>query len=513
MLPAIIILGVVLRLYRLGGQSLWFDEMYAIWANRLPVGGLIREHLASGHPPLYYLVMRVWFALGTNEYWIRLFSVLAGAATIWLVYLAGKELYSRKAGLWGAAFTSLSPLLVWYSRAATFYSFMIALATLSFYMLVRCSRHGGWLNWAGYTIATVAVFSTYFFAGVLLVAGTAVFLLLRSRDNGRLVPWLVCTSLLCAAAIASFFASRQAISESTSRLHFPGMDELLRLIYGIALAPFVLSAGPLDEAMNYKGTEGAPKSHLLALLLVIVVTVVIMGVSPRVRRWFTMKETRAVCLYAAILVAGPLALQIANQGLLSGRFYVWAAPVLMLLAGAAVAAIPGKKQVVAGVAILVGLIFLSGWTLSGGHIARDADWQGMLGIVADQKQDQDRMLCFPLHNCVMAAGYYLPGEMSIVGGMPSMTDNRVYFMPRGAEWTGYRSGYWAGTGASPPLGDGDLGARVSEDLAGAGRVWLVAEPQMLQKYPEVGEALGENWTNVGEWDYGYFKLGLYERHN
>ncbi|MFA5810084.1 MAG: hypothetical protein WC935_07090 [Thermoleophilia bacterium] len=220
--------------------------------------------------------------------------------------------------------------------------------------------------------------------------------------------------------------------------------------------------------MNYRRTEGAPKSHLLALLLLIVVAAVVLGVSSRARRWFTRKETLAVCLYAVILVAGPLALQLANQSLLSGRFYAWAAPVLMLLAGAAVATITGKKQVVAGVAIMVGLLILSAWTV-GWLPDRDADWRGLMGTVVDQKQDGDRMLCFPLHNCVMAAGYYLPGDMSIVGGMPSMSDNRVYFMPRGAEWIGYRSGYWAGTGAPPPLGGGELGERVSQDLAGADR--------------------------------------------
>lgn len=512
LLPAIIVAGVLLRIYHLGGQSLWFDELYAVWADRLPVGGLIREHLASGHPPLYYLVVRVWFALGTDEFQIRFFSVIAGAAAIWFVYLAGKELYSRDAGLWGAAFTSLSPLLVWYSRAATFYSFMIALATMSFYFLVRSCRRGGWLNWAGYTAATLAVFLTYFFAGVLLVAGAAVFLILRNRDETRLVPWLVCNSLLAAATAGSFIASKQAISESTSRLHVPGTGELLRLIYGIALAPFVLSAGPLDDAINYRGTEGAPKCHLLALLILIVAGAVILGVSARARRWSAGKETVAVCLYAFILVAGPLALQLANQSTLSGRFYVWAAPMVMLLGGAVVAAIPGRKQWFAGGVITFALFVLAVWTV-GWLPDRDADWRGLMGAIADQKQEGDRMLCFPMHNCAIAAGYYLPGDMSIVGGMPSMSDNRVYFMPEGAGWTGYRSGYWAGTGASPPLGGVELEARLSHDLAGADRVWLVAEPEMLKKYPSAGAVLGGGWTEAGSWDYGYFRLGLFERRN
>ena len=146
-LPSIIILGTVLRLVLIDRESLWFDELYNIWANRFPLGDMLREQVAAGHPPFFYLVARLWYMPGTGEIWIRSLSVLASAGSMLFVYLAGRDLFSRRDGLWAAAFAAASPLLVWYARAGNFYSFMIALTALCFWLLVRASRRGGWLDW------------------------------------------------------------------------------------------------------------------------------------------------------------------------------------------------------------------------------------------------------------------------------------------------------------------------------------------------------------------------------
>lgn len=508
LLPAIIILAAALRLFHLGAESLWFDELYAIWADRLPIGGLVREHLASGHPPLFYLLLRGWLWLGTGETWVRLLSAVAGVASVWFVYLAGKELFSRRAGLWGAALAAVSPLLIWYSQAATFYSFMIALTTLSFLLLVRSTLRGGWLNWAGYTAATLAVFFTYFFGGVLLAAGAAFFLVLRGRQSVRNMPWLTSMGVLAAGVAVSYLASRQAISEPSTQLQPPGLAELARLAYGAALAPFVLVASPIDNALNYTGLEGAPWGHLLALSLLLAGLVVVAAVSRPARSWLLRNETLGVCAFILIVVVLPVALQTANGGSLSGRFYSWAAPIAMLIAGAAIAALSGRLRVVCGSVLLAGLLSLTLLTYYDGP-ARDADWRGIMARISDGRQKDDRMFCFPLHSCTIAASYYLTDGMPIIGGMPA-GNNGTYLLPPGADWTGYRSGYWAGTGATPALSGQALDARFDQELAGASRVWLVAGPDIFETEPAVGRALS-GWQKVAAWDYGYSELQLYER--
>ena len=59
----IILAGAALRLYRLGADSLWYDETVSTYlaGSRLPE--LIRHTAGDIHPPGYYLLLRGWLVL------------------------------------------------------------------------------------------------------------------------------------------------------------------------------------------------------------------------------------------------------------------------------------------------------------------------------------------------------------------------------------------------------------------------------------------------------------------
>jgi uncharacterized membrane protein len=158
-----ILAAAAIRIFQLGRESLFYDELYTVWAIHLPLRTLIWEVPASGHPPLYYLVSHYWFALGSSDAWVRSVSWAAGVMTVFFIYLVGKELLSSAVGLWAAALAAVSPFLIWHSRDATDYSWLIAVSTLSLYLLARSARRSGWANWAAYVIVSAAaLFPCYF---------------------------------------------------------------------------------------------------------------------------------------------------------------------------------------------------------------------------------------------------------------------------------------------------------------------------------------------------------------
>ena len=68
-------LGV--RLWRLDASCLWFDEVFSVHAARHGWGELL-EFVALDliHPPLFYLLLKVWMAVvggGEPVWWQRLF--------------------------------------------------------------------------------------------------------------------------------------------------------------------------------------------------------------------------------------------------------------------------------------------------------------------------------------------------------------------------------------------------------------------------------------------------------
>src|SRR5829696_2625739 len=107
-LLAIFVVGLVLRLYALGSESLWYDELWAVRIARMEPLELIRARLGDNNPPLYYLALHYWILLaGDSEFAIRLPSAIAGALAVPLIYAIGTLLFSRAAGLMAALILSL----------------------------------------------------------------------------------------------------------------------------------------------------------------------------------------------------------------------------------------------------------------------------------------------------------------------------------------------------------------------------------------------------------------------
>src|SRR5580693_7449490 len=92
---AITLLGLLVRLWMASGIFLNPDEaLHFRLANQLTLSLAYREGLTASHPPLLTCILYFWRALGTSELWLRMPSVLAGAAFCWMFY----KWLSRAAG-------------------------------------------------------------------------------------------------------------------------------------------------------------------------------------------------------------------------------------------------------------------------------------------------------------------------------------------------------------------------------------------------------------------------------
>jgi len=530
LIGAILLLATILRFAFIRHESLWFDELYNVWADNMSFTGMLKEQLAAGHPPLYYIVVRAWYSISTGETWVRSFSILAGVATVFFTYLAGRELFSRRAGLWAAALTALSPLLVMYSRANNFYSFMIALTVLSLWLLVRASIRGGWGNWLAYTAAAAAVAMSYFFGAVLVGAGWVFFWIVRSGQdkesegagaNGKpagsrdsataagLWPWITSQAILIVVIAGSYLLSKKAVSEP-SRLALPDATHFWGWLCMLAVSPFILIAGRIDPSIFFSGAESTPVSHLVVLGAGLAAIMVGIVFSSTLRRSLLTRATIALLIYIILLISGPLLLQLVNGGVLSSRFYVWTAPAFMLLIGASIAAVPRRFGVVIGGLVLAVLLVFTVIEVSTNENG-DADWRALMATIESNRQEGDMLVSYPIHSGQLAASYYLPKQLPIAGGMPAQSGDAIYFLKPGELWGGYYSGYLVGSGVEPALSGTDQRGRLVADFSGATRLWLVSETDLLSKFPEIRNVLSQDWVEVQRWDYEPQRLTLYER--
>jgi len=194
----IILVGFALRLYRLGYESLWYDETVSVLLARKSLVALTAHTAGDIHPPLYYYLLHFWIRLtGESEFSLAFLSLAFGLLLIPLSFYLGRRLYGAKIGLLGALLLALSPLNLWYSQEVRMYTLAAWLGLISLLFLLRLIEsppHKGY--GAGYILASVlGLYTLYYFAFLLLaqnliVIGWWLARWVKGKQRFSLLPWL-----------------------------------------------------------------------------------------------------------------------------------------------------------------------------------------------------------------------------------------------------------------------------------------------------------------------------------
>jgi len=158
LLGVVLCIGTFVRFWNLGGPGLHGDEetmamaaMHIVQDGRpiLPSGMFYPRGLSE----LYLMAASVRI-FGESEWALRLPSALAGIATIYLLYVAGRRFLRPQWNIALAATVALLPEMIEYSQTARMYIFMLACVAGSLACLFAWERSGrtGWLIGAVLTL-------------------------------------------------------------------------------------------------------------------------------------------------------------------------------------------------------------------------------------------------------------------------------------------------------------------------------------------------------------------------
>ena len=183
-LAALVVLALGLRLWRIGHQSYWLDEVFTADLATEDLWGMLKGvRETESTPHLYYVLAWLWEkAAGDGEGALRTLSALFGTATVPVAYLAARELFKPAAALTAAALVAVNPWFVWYSQEARAYALLMLLATAALVFFLRALRTESPRDlklWA--LFAALAVLTHYFAA--FLVGAEALYLLWRMRER------------------------------------------------------------------------------------------------------------------------------------------------------------------------------------------------------------------------------------------------------------------------------------------------------------------------------------------
>ena len=349
---AAIALAVALRLAS-SAQGLWYDEIASLgtYVAHGP-GVIVGNAFTTANHPLQSLLSWCCLPLGV-EPWVRLPSILSGAAAVLGCWLIGRATRPGAGFATAMAFAiAMLPAAVNAGSEARGYGLMIAASALSTGLLLTAMRHGGSWRWIGYALV-LALGVWAHFVTAMVGAGHALLALVLLRSAPRRGEALrALLAVACAGLLAIALWSPALPDLLRTRVQFAatrGDEPSLAGTQGALLLWQLVGMTPLP--MHKAGVD-APRAQLLAVLPA---ALLLLGVLSAVRD----RDLRR-----SLAVSGlglPIAVAAAWFGgsWLYARFLLFAAPAsaLLLCAGAERAA--RRPAVAAALLALVTPIFLA----------------------------------------------------------------------------------------------------------------------------------------------------------
>ncbi|MGH2914064.1 MAG: glycosyltransferase family 39 protein [Solirubrobacteraceae bacterium] len=397
---ALTIVAAVLRFATIAHQSYWVDESQAAHELGLSFGSMLSAwNRAEWNPPLYLLVAWPWARVfGTGEAGLRSLSALLGTGLVPLLYLCGRELVSRRAGVVAAALATVSPFMIWYSQEAREYMLLVALCAGSLLFFARAWRSGARgapaprraLVW--WAVLSALALATQYFAGFLIAAEGAL-LLWRLRDR----------AVACACAL-QFVVLAPLIPHVLPRLSQPST-----FITAIPLVRRVQQV-PVTFALGLNGLEsstGAAYGLLgAAALVAAVIALLVGGTSAR-----ALRGAGLVAGLAAFVLLVPLLLALLGHDDYIARGLMPAWPPLAVVIGAACAA-RGARRAGAALAVVLLALFIYGQAeIQSSARYQRPDWRGVAAALGPAPPGARAIAAYP--------GQFATGPLSVyLGGVP-----------------------------------------------------------------------------------------------
>jgi 4-amino-4-deoxy-L-arabinose transferase-like glycosyltransferase len=250
----IVLVALLLRLFLIGQQSFWSDEMLTL-VSTTKHGDKFYSFLQtaeSNKPPLYYWMFRAWTDERTNETTARLPSAFMGAMSCGLLYLLVRRLSSETLALGSASLLTLSPWHLWYSQETRMYAMWVFLSLAMLLSAVRFLQKPGLSSWLLFVITGALCCYSYSYGFFGLALTTA--LLWGWRKN---LTWtemgVYAGAHLCIFLIFAPWLARMVLSSNAPTGQFYKGPPWIALGYAGFNLGYGATLGPTTEQLRLFG--------------------------------------------------------------------------------------------------------------------------------------------------------------------------------------------------------------------------------------------------------------------
>jgi mannosyltransferase len=139
LLILVLVVAALLRFYQLGAIGLWHDEAFSALLVQYNWGEMIHRIGLDVHPPIYYIILKIWTAIfGNTVFILRAFSATFGILTVWMVYKLVKQAFKNETVAFIAALLmAVNPFQIQYVTEARMYTLGAFFVVSSAYFLLK----------------------------------------------------------------------------------------------------------------------------------------------------------------------------------------------------------------------------------------------------------------------------------------------------------------------------------------------------------------------------------------
>lgn len=405
-LLVILSIGLFLRIYDLGSESIWLDERVSVSVASLNLSDIF--FLVGGEisPPLYNIILHWWINLfGDSEFSIRLPSVIFGFLSIFMIYKIGNQLFDKDVGLLSSLLLGLSVFHIRYSQEARTYSLSALLTLLSIYFFIRLLEEKSHKILIGYTLASILLMYSHIY-GLFIIISQNIYLIVLfflSKELFRLniKRWILTQFLLII-------------------LFIPWIKILIALTFGVVKGGLWIPTPSLLSIVKSFGAYSS-RSILLSLLFLFLLTFSLIkyegtgsntdrrNIFKSIKSYYrrirllNINETLLLWVWLLTPIILPFTISLFSTPIYTTKYTIVASPAFFLLIAKGISNINHKylKVIVISIIIVLSLVYIQRY-----YTKIDKEqWRDVANYV-DTNAKNDDLLLFNASYCQTVFDYY-----------------------------------------------------------------------------------------------------------
>ncbi|NLD47996.1 MAG: hypothetical protein GX660_12505 [Clostridiaceae bacterium] len=200
--------GMIFLIFNNTHEGIWNDESYSVAYARLPINEFFSLVRYDSHPPLYYIMLKIFMLLfGKSLFALRTFSTLGIFAMGALGAGPVKKICGEKTGVIFSILVFITPASLTYGQEIRMYSwaafFVTGSALYGYLSFTKPFKK----NWLIYGLFTLAASFTHYYAmlAVIFINGFVALLVLSSKDMTKVKVFVLTTAAVVLCCIPLFF--------------------------------------------------------------------------------------------------------------------------------------------------------------------------------------------------------------------------------------------------------------------------------------------------------------------